>query len=104
MSVSCEGCEVYTSSSWESLVQSSPTECGVSECDREASTVRRRWPTRAVQPGKRSILKSMKRFIMLFASSPCHFLLLGVDIHTIIQISQSIHVFYNYVKQLSHKK
>jgi len=27
------------------LVQSSPIECGVSECDREASTMRRPWPT-----------------------------------------------------------
>jgi hypothetical protein len=29
----------------ESLVQRSPTECGVSECDHEPSTVRRTWPT-----------------------------------------------------------
>jgi hypothetical protein len=27
-----------------SLVQRSPTECGVSECDREASIMRRPWP------------------------------------------------------------
>ena len=26
--------------------QRSPTECGVSECDREASILRRLWPTR----------------------------------------------------------
>ena len=28
-----------------SLIQRSPTECGVSECDREASTMTRLWPT-----------------------------------------------------------
>ena len=27
------------------LVQSSPTDCGVSECNREASIMRRPWPT-----------------------------------------------------------
>jgi hypothetical protein len=32
-------------SGW-SLIQSSPTECGVSECDREASIMRRPWRTR----------------------------------------------------------
>jgi len=29
-----------------SLVHISPTECGVSECDHEDSTMRRPWPTR----------------------------------------------------------
>jgi len=29
-----------------SLAQMSPTECGVSECNREASTMRRPWPTK----------------------------------------------------------
>jgi hypothetical protein len=33
-----------------SLFQKSPTECGVSECDREASTMRRPSPLRAVAP------------------------------------------------------
>jgi hypothetical protein len=28
------------------IVQRSPTECGVCECDREVSTTRRPWPTR----------------------------------------------------------
>jgi len=31
--------------SW-SLVHNSPSECSVSECDREASLTRRSWPTR----------------------------------------------------------
>jgi len=34
-----------SASGW-SLVQRSPTECGVSECDREALILRRPWPTR----------------------------------------------------------
>jgi hypothetical protein len=46
MSVSCE-CWVLSGrisgSNW-SLVQRSPTECGVSECDREVSILRRPWP------------------------------------------------------------
>jgi hypothetical protein len=38
-------CQVEVSVSGRSLVQRSPTECGVSECDREASMMRRPWPT-----------------------------------------------------------
>jgi hypothetical protein len=37
MSVSCECCQVEVSATDWSLVQRSPTECGVSECDRETS-------------------------------------------------------------------
>ena len=44
VSVVC--CRVEISASGWSLVQSSPTECGVSECDLEASIRRRSWPTR----------------------------------------------------------
>jgi hypothetical protein len=43
VSVVC--CQVEVSVTGRSLVQRSPTECGVSECDREASTMRRPWPT-----------------------------------------------------------
>ena len=43
VSVVC--CQVEVSASGRSLVQGSTTECGVSECDREASIVRRPWPT-----------------------------------------------------------
>ena len=46
VSVVC--CQVELSASGWSLVQWSPTECGVSECDHESSTTRRPWPTRAV--------------------------------------------------------
>jgi hypothetical protein len=38
-----------SASGW-SLVQKSPNECGVSECDREASKIRRPWPLGAVAP------------------------------------------------------
>jgi hypothetical protein len=37
---------VVSASGW-SLVQRSPNECGVSECDREASIMRRLWPSRS---------------------------------------------------------
>jgi hypothetical protein len=43
VSVACSQVEV--SASGRSHVQRSPTDCGASECDREASTVRRPWPT-----------------------------------------------------------
>jgi hypothetical protein len=39
---------VEVSATGLSLFQSSPTECGVSECDREASTGRRPCPTRGL--------------------------------------------------------
>ena len=50
MSVCCECvcCQVEVSASGWSLVQRSPNECGVSECDHESSTMKRPWPTRAV--------------------------------------------------------
>ena len=38
-------CLVEVSATGRSLVQRSLTECGVSECNREDSTVRRTWPT-----------------------------------------------------------
>jgi hypothetical protein len=43
-------CQVEVSASGWSLVQRSLTDCGVSGCDREASKMRRPWPTRAVMP------------------------------------------------------
>ena len=45
VSVVC--CQVEVSASGWSLVQRSPTECGVSECDHEASIMRRLRPTSA---------------------------------------------------------
>jgi hypothetical protein len=43
VSVVC--CQVEVSATGRSLVQSCPTEHGVSECDREATIMRRPWPT-----------------------------------------------------------
>ena len=45
MFVSVVYCQVKISALGCSLVKGSPAELGVSECDREASTVRRSWPT-----------------------------------------------------------
>ena len=39
-------CQVEVSALGSSLIQRSPTECGVPECDREASAMRRPWPNR----------------------------------------------------------
>jgi hypothetical protein len=61
VSVECCQVEVFTTD-W-SLVQRSPTECGVSECDREASIMRRPWPTR----GSRATEKK-KPFSGIFAN------------------------------------
>jgi hypothetical protein len=47
-----------------SLVQRSSTECGVSECDREASTVRRLWPNR----GCRAIKQYISMYIYIHVS------------------------------------
>ena len=47
MSVSCcLCCKVEVSTRGRSLVQRSPTESGVSECDREATILRRPWTTK----------------------------------------------------------
>jgi hypothetical protein len=45
--VSVVFCQFSTTA--RSLVQRNPTECGVFECDLEISTLRRPWPTRAVE-------------------------------------------------------
>jgi hypothetical protein len=44
VSVVC--CQAEVCVSGRSLVQRSPTDCGASECDREALIMRRPWPTR----------------------------------------------------------
>ena len=48
VSVVC--CQVEVSTRGRSLVQRSPTERDVPECDREALTVRRPGPARALEP------------------------------------------------------
>jgi hypothetical protein len=44
--VSCECYQLEVSATGSSLACRSPTDCGVSECDREAWIIRRPWPTR----------------------------------------------------------
>jgi hypothetical protein len=58
MSVPCDClcCQVEVSASGRSLVQRIPTECGVSECDREAWIMRRRWPTTFVAQWKKKTI------------------------------------------------
>jgi hypothetical protein len=45
--VSVMSCQLEVTATVRSLVQRSPTACGVSECDREASILKRPWPTRS---------------------------------------------------------
>ena len=44
--------QVEVSATGRSLVQRNPTDCGVSDCDREASIKRRPWPTGGCCPYK----------------------------------------------------
>jgi hypothetical protein len=53
MSVSCECCQVEASATGRSLIQRSPTECGVPECDIETSRMSQLRPTGVVKPWKR---------------------------------------------------
>jgi hypothetical protein len=52
VSVVC--CQVEFSASGWSLIQSSPTECGVSECDGEIPITRKPWPTKGCRAKKKS--------------------------------------------------
>jgi len=49
--------EEEVSATGRSLVQRSPTECGVSVCDPEASIMKRPWPTRGSRTIKNKTLK-----------------------------------------------
>jgi hypothetical protein len=51
VSVVC--CQVQVSATGRSLVQRSPTECGVSECDRESSIMSRPWPNGLLGHGEK---------------------------------------------------
>ena len=67
MSVVC--CPVEVSASDWSLVQRRHTERGVSECNREASILRRPWPTRACCAIKRSVCTCSVFSLMLFVQT-----------------------------------
>ena len=52
--------QVQISATSRSLVQRIPTECSVSECDHEASTIRRPWSTRGCSAmGKKKYLNAV---------------------------------------------
>ena len=53
VSVVC--CQVEVSATGRLFVQRNPTECGVSECDLEISTMRKSMPTGAVEPGNKRL-------------------------------------------------
>jgi hypothetical protein len=57
--------QLQVSASGWSLIQRSPTECGVSECDREASMVRKSWPT----SGSRAIKKNVSALTAIATTS-----------------------------------
>ena len=61
VSVVC--CQVEVAASGRSLVQSSPTECGVSECDLETSSARRPWPTGGCGDTKRNFSKKLNAYL-----------------------------------------
>jgi len=66
MSVYCECCLVSGRGFW---VQSSPTEWGVSECDREASVMRAPWPNRGCPALKKKTKYKLPFLYLISASS-----------------------------------
>jgi hypothetical protein len=62
VNVVCCQVEVFATS-W-SLVQRSPTECGVSECDRGASIMRRPWHARGCCAMKRKVKVKLSRCLI----------------------------------------
>jgi hypothetical protein len=62
-------CQIEVPSSGRSPVQRNPTECGVSECDREASILRRPWSTRTVEPRKKFWLNGKSRITCIIVVS-----------------------------------
>jgi hypothetical protein len=68
VSVVC--CQAEVPATGRSLVQRSPTGCGVSECDLETSTVRRPWATGAVEAWKKCIWNYIiYKIVLLFLNS-----------------------------------
>jgi hypothetical protein len=67
ISVSCVCCRVEVSASGWSLVQRSPTECGVSDRARKASIMRRPWPTKGYNGMGRKTVEFVWTFSWLLA-------------------------------------
>jgi hypothetical protein len=57
MSVSCERCILSLRRADQSS-RGGPTDCGVSECDRETSIMRRPWPTRGCYNMDKNIINN----------------------------------------------
>ena len=82
MSVVC--CYVEISATIYSLVERRPTECGISECAYEASTMRRPWATRGCRAMEYIyILKQLKQcistdMIKIVAVGLVYFRILGI--------------------------
>jgi hypothetical protein len=72
-------CQVGISTSGWSLVQRSPADCGVSECDREASTVGKPWPNWGVVHEKNNLIIFLK-----LDNSLSHF---GINLFVIIKLT-----------------
>jgi hypothetical protein len=53
-------CQVEASASGLSLIQRSPTECGVPECDREASIMRTPLPNTGCSAVQKSLFKKLQ--------------------------------------------
>jgi hypothetical protein len=70
--VSVVYCQVQVSATGRSLVQRSPSECGVSEFDLETSTIRRPRPTRGCRIMKKISISDLIVFIYLTTFSQLH--------------------------------
>jgi hypothetical protein len=95
--ISCDCCVLEFSATGRSLVRRSPTECGASECDRDASTMRRPWHTRCscTMKKKNSLIHPflylvvyayIKLFIHPFVYLSCIQALMYSFIHSFIDI------------------
>ena len=62
--------QVQVSEKGRSLVQRSPTECGVSECGLDTSTTRKPRPTRAAEQLKKSLFSNTTKTINI-TRHPC---------------------------------
>jgi len=70
VSVVCYQVEI-SASGW-SLVQRSPTGCGVYECDRKVSIMRRHWPTRGCCAMGGGVTKFLLLLITSYLCAPFH--------------------------------
>jgi hypothetical protein len=83
-------CQVEVSATGWSLVQRSPTECGVSECDREASIMRRPRPQRGCRAiGKKCIYIYVYVFIYVTESKTSYLYSMRSSVVKILLVATS---------------